>query len=87
MNYLTSPTILSSPKNQALNFQNVFSAQRSSKGLIPWIKLNDYVIEDSQFCVEYLTKVFNKDLNAHLSQEQKAFGRCILKTNEESLKW
>ncbi len=67
--------------------KNVYGAQRSTKGLIPWIKLNDYVVEDSQICVEYLTKVFNKDLNSHLTQEQRALGRCILKANEESLKW
>jgi hypothetical protein len=31
--------------------------------------------------------VFNKDLDSHLSLEQKAYSRAILKMNEQSLKW
>ncbi len=67
--------------------KNVFTLKRSSRGLIPWIKLNDYIVEDSQFIIDYLSKVYNKDLNKDLTEEQKAIGRCVLKTNEESLKW
>lgn len=59
----------------------------SSKGLIPFIELNGYVVEDSQLCIEYLSKVFQKDLNSHLTDDQKAIARATLKLCEDSLRW
>ncbi len=59
----------------------------SSQGLIPYIRLNDYVVEDSQKCIEYLNKVMQKDLNASLSEQQQAVGRLVLKMCDDSLKW
>ena len=60
---------------------------RGARGLIPFIKLNDYVVEDSQICIEYLTKVFQKDLNAHLTEEQKAISVAVSRMCENSLFW
>ena len=56
--------------------------QMSSQGLIPFIKLNGYVVEDSQKCVEYLTKVMQKDLDSDLTEEQKALSRTIRRATE-----
>jgi hypothetical protein len=49
----------------------------SSQGTIPFIKLNNYTVEDSHKCIEYLTEVFQKDLNSHLTEEQKALSRIF----------
>ena len=59
----------------------------SSQGLIPFIRLNNYVVEDSQKCIDYLSKVMQKDLNADLNEDQKAIARLILKMCDDSLKW
>jgi hypothetical protein len=55
----------------------------SSKGLIPFIRLNGFQVEDSQKCIEYLSDVFKKDLNAHLTDEQKAIQWVVLKMVED----
>ena len=49
--------------------------------------MNDYVVEDSQLSIEYLSKVFNVDLNSHLTIEQKAIARGIARMTDECLKW
>jgi hypothetical protein len=59
----------------------------SSQGLIPFIRLNNYVVEDSQKCIEYLSKVMQKDLNRDLTNEQKAIARLVLKLCDDSFKW
>ena len=61
--------------------------KRSSQGLIPFIRLNGYQVEDSSKCIEYLSEIFQKDLNAELSDEQKAIGRAVVKLCDESLRW
>ncbi len=68
-------------------YQNQFGMQRGKNGLIPFIKLNDYVVEDSQRCIEYLSEIFEKDLNSHLTEEQKAVSRLVIKLTDDSLKW
>lgn len=61
--------------------------EKSSKGLIPFIKLNDYVVEDSQKCIEYLSAIFKIDYNSHLTDEEKATARLVVKLCDDSLKW
>lgn len=70
-----------------IKYQNEFSMKLSSQGLIPFIRLNNYVVEDSQKCIDYLSKVMQKDLNADLNEDQKAIARLILKMCDDSLKW
>lgn len=55
----------------------------SSQGLIPFIELNKFYVEDSQKCIEYLTEVFQKDLDSHLTQEQKAISQAVIKMTED----
>jgi hypothetical protein len=59
----------------------------SSKGKMPWITLNGVDIADSQFCIEYLTEAFGKDLSDHLSQAEKSISRAFSKLCDESLRW
>jgi hypothetical protein len=51
----------------------------SSKQLFPFITYNGQDIADSQFIIEFLTKKDGIDLYAHISDEQKAIGRAVLK--------
>ena len=62
-----------------VKYVNKLGMSLSSQGLIPFIKLNNYTVEDSQKCIEYLTEVFQKDLNSHLTEEQKALSRILKK--------
>jgi hypothetical protein len=59
----------------------------SSKGKMPWITLNGVDVADSQFCIEYLTQAFGKDLSDHLSQAEKSISRAFSKLCDESLRW
>lgn len=59
----------------------------SSRGTVPFIRLNDFIIEDSEKCIEYLSQVFQVDFNSELSDEQKAIARAAHALTEESLKW
>lgn len=59
----------------------------SSKGKCPFITFNGAEIDDSQFCIDYLKDYFNKDLNKHLSEEERAIARAFVKMTEESLYW
>ena len=63
------------------------SFEFSSKSLIPFITYNGLDHADSQFCIEFLSKEMNKNLNGHLDDKQLAVSRCVLKTCEESLRW
>lgn len=68
-------------------FKNDFSMKLSPKGKVPWITLNDTTVSDSQFCIEFLIKKFDKDLSAHLTPVEKSIARAFLKMNEESARW
>lgn len=68
-----------------INYANSFGMKLSSQGLIPFIKLNGLQVEDSQKCIEYLSDIFKKDLNAHLTEEQKAIQVAVSKMVEDSL--
>ncbi len=59
----------------------------SKKGKAPWIQYNDEVVADSQFCMEYLNKKFNVDLNKHLSEKDKAVATSFQRMNDEHLYW
>ena len=68
-------------------FKNDFTRERSPKGKIPWITLNGVDVADSQFCIEFLMKHFDKDLSKDLSPLERAIARAFLKLTEESLRW
>lgn len=70
-----------------IDYQNKFGMQRGSKGLIPFIKLNDETVDDSQRCIEYLSDIYEKDLNAHLTEEQRKIAHLIVKLTDDSMLW
>lgn len=70
-----------------LPYMNVHSYEMSPKGKMPWIEYNGEIVSDSQFCIEFLNKKFDKDLNKHLSLENKAIGRAFQKMLEENTYW
>ena len=59
----------------------------SPKGKTPWITHNGEDLADSQFCIDFLTKRLNKDMNGHLNKEQRAVARSMQKLVDESLYW
>ena len=44
-------------------------------------------VGDSQFCIEFLSRQYNVNLNEHLTKEQVAIARAFVKMAEESLNW
>ncbi|XP_046563077.1 failed axon connections homolog [Haliotis rubra] len=44
-------------------------------------------VVDSQFCVEYLNRKLNINLNSHLTEEQRAIAHAFRKMAEENLYW
>ncbi|GAB1608546.1 failed axon connections homolog [Argonauta hians] len=70
-----------------LPYQVEYTREMSPKHKSPWISYNNEVIGDSQFIIEYLNARFDINLNAALSDEEKAIARAMLKMTEESLYW
>ncbi|XP_021340729.1 failed axon connections homolog [Mizuhopecten yessoensis] len=68
-------------------YKNDHSGKSSSKGKFPWISYNGKKIADSEFCIEFLNKERNIDLNNHLSAEQRGAGRALQKMVEENTYW
>ena len=54
---------------------------------MPWITLNGEDMADSQLCLEFLAKKFNKDFSSHLTPEELAVGRAMQIMAEEHLQW
>lgn len=70
-----------------IKYQNDFSRQFSSKKLFPWTTYNGVDLADSQFSIEYLSKIHGKYLNEKLDARQVGFARSVLKLCEESIRW
>lgn len=68
-------------------FKKDLRLKMSRKGKLPWIEYKGVAVADSNFCVRFLTKEFNVDLNEHLSTEQKAVAHCIQTMLEENTYW
>lgn len=68
--------------------KNEFSLTgRSAKGQVPFITLNGVDVADSQFCIDYLSAKFGKNLSSHLTAAEKPLARSFFKMCEESLRW
>lgn len=68
-------------------YQNDFNKPFSGKGKCPWISYNNQDVADSSMCIDFLKNVTNVDLNAHLSETDKAIARAFQKMVEEELTW
>ncbi|EDV22397.1 Failed axon connections-like protein [Trichoplax sp. H2] len=70
-----------------LNYVCDYGGKVSKKGKIPWIAIDGKEIADSAFCVQYLNKRFNIDLDSHLNESQKAIAHAYIKMLEENTFW
>ncbi|XP_078325127.1 failed axon connections homolog [Crassostrea virginica] len=70
-------------------FMNEFdsSTNRSSKGKMTWIEYNGEEIADSEFCMQYVNRKFNVDLDKDFSEEDQAAARAIQRMVDEHLYW
>ena len=67
--------------------QNEHDMKKSSKGKFPWISYNGESVADSAFCIEFLNKQCDLDLNSWLSPEQRAVALAFQRLAEENLYW
>ncbi len=64
-----------------------FKKPFSSKNKSPWITVNGKDVEDSQIVIEYFGKKMGKDLDDHLSEDQRATSRSMRIMVEEHFYW
>lgn len=57
------------------------------KGKLPYIVDNGKTISDSTFIIRYLTEHYAADIDRHLTDEQRACARMVMRTLDESLYW
>ena len=67
--------------------QNCHDRKPSKKGKFPWISYNGESLADTQFCIEFLNKSKQVDLNSWLSPEQKAVALAFQRMVEDDLYW
>ena len=63
------------------------SAKLSKKGKMPWIEFNGQEIADSNFCIRFLEKEFQVDVDSHLGITERAIGHGVLTMLEENTYW
>ena len=68
-------------------YENDYRLKFSKKGKMPWIEFNGQEIADSNFCIQFLKKEFQVDIDSHLSATEKAIGHCIRTMLEENTYW
>lgn len=54
---------------------------------MPWIEFNGQEIADSNFCVQFLSKEFQVDVDSHLSATERGIAHSILTMLEENTYW
>merc|ERR1711910_218440 len=76
-------------KLHGIKYQNVDHKCkfRSKKGLLPFIELNGEEIADSNMIIETLSKKFEKEMPAELSQDQKNVQHAMVAMVENHLHW
>ncbi|XP_062605800.1 failed axon connections homolog [Saccostrea cucullata] len=70
-------------------YQNEYDSgrNRSSKGKITWIEYNGEEVADSEFCVKFINKTLNIDLDKDFTDEEKAIAYSFQKVAEEYFYW
>jgi hypothetical protein len=59
----------------------------SKKGKYTWIEYNGEEVADSEFCIEYLNKKFEIDLNKNFTTRETGAARAFQKMLEENTYW
>lgn len=72
-----------------LKYENVDHKMkfRSKKGQLPFIELNGEEIADSSIIVKELAQKFNRDLDEHLTDEQRSISHATISMIENHLAW
>ena len=68
-------------------YENEYGLKFSKKGKIPWIEFNGQEIADSNFCIQFLKREFNVDIDSHLSDSEKAIAHSVRTMLEENTYW
>ena len=68
-------------------YVNDYGFNFSKKGKVPWIELDGQEISDSNFCIQFLTKEFQVDIDSHLSATEKAIAHSVRTMLEENTYW
>ncbi|XP_078383182.1 failed axon connections homolog [Oculina patagonica] len=68
-------------------YQSDYGFKFSKKGNMPWIEFNGQEIADSNFCIQFLKKEFQVDIDSHLSATEKAIAHSVRTMLEENTFW
>ena len=68
-------------------YENDYRYVNSKQGKMPWIEFNGQEIADSNFCIRFLQKEFQVDVDSHLSATERAIGHSIRTMLEENTYW
>ncbi|KAL9961715.1 hypothetical protein ACROYT_G030714 [Oculina patagonica] len=68
-------------------YENEYGLKFSKKGKLPWIEFNGQEIADCNFCIGFLKKEFQVDIDSHLSATEKAIAHSIRIMLEENTYW
>jgi len=68
-------------------YDNEYGLKFSKKGKMPWIEFNGREIADSNFCIQFLNKEFQVDIDSHLSATEKAIAHSVRTMLEENTYW
>ncbi|XP_002739473.1 failed axon connections homolog [Saccoglossus kowalevskii] len=68
-------------------YENRYGMKRSAKGKLPWIEYKGQEIPDSSFCIDFINKEFEVDLNKDLSDVNKGAAKAFQRLAEENCYW
>lgn len=68
-------------------YENVHDRKRSTKGKFPWISYNGQTVADSAFCIDFINRKRDVDLNSWLTPEQKGIALAFQRLAEDDLYW
>lgn len=68
-------------------YKEEVSLKRSSKGKVPFIKLDGKEVGDTNFIIPLLNKKYEKDLNESLNSQEKVISLAFKRLIEENLYW
>lgn len=68
-------------------YENDYRFINSKQGKMPWIEFDGQEIPDSNFCIRFLQREFQVDVDSHLSATERAIGHSIRTMLEENTYW
>lgn len=67
--------------------QDMANLQKAPKGKLPFVKVDNEVISDSQFIFNHLDGKYNQPLDSWLTKEQQGWSLLAIKSLDENLYW